>query len=378
MKTTHVLSMVALLVCVSSMFAEQPADIDHNIVALEKDRFHGWPANNGVWHWGDEILVGYTQGDISVEEGHNIAGRQDSRFSRSTDGGETWTMFDPESFLDDENTQFKGGGKRQLDRAMDFTHEGFALRVFATGYHGNDDPEGGFYYSYDRGATWSGPYRLGDLNDREPLRGMILSPRTDYIVQGERACFIFISAKASQDGNERIGVIRTEDGGRSFEFVAWVTPESDDARAIMSQTVQLTNGRLVLTHRNIFRDRDREATIEAYVSEDRGVTWRHLSTIKTMKTSSNPPATVQLKDGRLVCIYGDRNVKEIRGRYSTDDGETWGEEFVIRDDFAALDDDPDLGYTRLVQRADGKLVAMYYWATVDHPQQHIAASIWTP
>ena len=147
---------------------------------------------------------------------------------------------------------------------------------------------------------------------------------------------------------------------------------------VMATTVQLTNGKLVLTYRNIFRGADREATIEAYVSEDRGVTWRHLSTIKTMKRSSNPPATVQLKDGRLVCIYGDRYVKEIRGRYSTDDGETWGEEFVIRDDFAALDDDPDLGYTRLVQRTDGKLVAMYYWATEDHPQQHIAASIWTP
>jgi hypothetical protein len=286
-------------------------------------------------------------------------------------------MFDPEGFLDDENTKFEGGGKRQLDRAMDFTHEGFALRVFATGYHGNDDPNGGFYYSYDRGATWSGPYALGDLNDREPLKGMILSPRTDYIVLGQGACFVFVSAKASQDGNERIGLIGTEDGGKSFEFVAWVTPEPDGVRAIMSQTVQLTDLKLVLTYRKIFRG-DREATIEAYVSEDRGVTWRHLSTIKTMKRSSNPPATVQLKDGRLVCIYGDRYVKEIRGRYSTDDGETWGKEFVIREDFASLDDDPDLGYTRLVQRPDGKLVAMYYWATADHPQQHIAASIWTP
>jgi hypothetical protein len=372
------LVLVALLGCASSGLAEPPEKIEHRIVALEKDRFHGWPANNGVWQWGDEILVGYTQGDISVEQGHNITGRQESMFSRSKDGGETWTMFDPEGFLDDENTRFKGGGKRPLDRAMDFTHEGFALRVFATGYHGNDDPEGGFYYSYDRGATWFGPYRLGDLNDREPLRGMILSPRTDYIVQGERACFIFVSAKASPEGNERIGMIKTEDGGKSFEFVAWVTPEPDDARAIMSQTIPLTNGKLLLTHRNIFRDRDREATIEAYVSGDRGATWRHLSTIKTMKRSSNPPATVQLKDGRLVCIYGDRHVKEIRGRYSSDGGETWGEEFVIRDDYEALDDDPDLGYTRLVQRADGRLVAMYYWATAEHPQQHIAATIWTP
>jgi hypothetical protein len=38
----------------------------------------------------------------------------------------------------------------------------------------------------------------------------------------------------------------------------------------------------------------------------------------------------------------------------------------------------DLGYPRLVQRPDGKLVAMYYWATKENPEQHIAASIWQP
>ena len=43
-----------------------------------------------------------------------------------------------------------------------------------------------------------------------------------------------------------------------------------------------------------------------------------------------------------------------------------------------FDDDPDLGYTRLVERTDGRLVVMYYWATAENPQQHIAASIWTP
>ena len=97
-----------------------------------------------------------------------------------------------------------------------------------------------------------------------------------------------------------------------------------------------------------------------------------------MQTSSNPPATVRLADGRIACAYGDRQVREIRGRYSSDQGATWGPEFVIRDGFGSLDDDPDLGYVRLVQRTDGRLVAMYYWATPEHPQQHIAASIWTP
>lgn len=38
----------------------------------------------------------------------------------------------------------------------------------------------------------------------------------------------------------------------------------------------------------------------------------------------------------------------------------------------------DMGYPRLARRTDGKLVAMYYWASSEHPQQHIAATIWQP
>lgn len=29
------------------------------IVYQEAGRFCGWPANHGIWVWGDEILVGY-------------------------------------------------------------------------------------------------------------------------------------------------------------------------------------------------------------------------------------------------------------------------------------------------------------------------------
>ena len=34
----------------------------HIVVAREEGRFLGWPANDGVWSWADEIVVGYTNG----------------------------------------------------------------------------------------------------------------------------------------------------------------------------------------------------------------------------------------------------------------------------------------------------------------------------
>jgi len=43
-------------------------------VYFEPGRFGGWPANNGIWIWGDEILVGFARGyykDLGPEM-HNI------------------------------------------------------------------------------------------------------------------------------------------------------------------------------------------------------------------------------------------------------------------------------------------------------------------
>ena len=374
--------------CLANLWGQQASSVEHTIAAIEKDRFHGWPANNGAWQWGNEILVGFTQGDFEVQRGHNITGREDSLFSRSLDGGKTWRMFDPSGFLDDENPRFYGGGKTVLEQSMDFSQPDFALRIFAQGYHGNEDPDGGFYYSYDRGRTWQGPFALNGLASHPEMKGKILSPRTDYLVLGPRRAFLFITAQdPSETLDLRIACIQTSDGGRTFEFVSWVTPDFGTARATMPQTVQLSGTEFILSFRKIHdQGVDEKDSIEAYRSVDGGSTWHPLSTIKVMQSHSNPPALVKLRDGRLCCAYGDRYTGEVRARCSVDDGSSWGPEAIIRDDFLAMQGDPDsetslntdMGYVRLVQRPDGKLVAMYYYATAEHPQQHIAVSIWTP
>jgi len=371
--------MAPLLLAAAAM-AQQPADLTHHIAAIEQDQFLGWPANNGAWQWGDEILAGFTQGDYVTGESHNITGIEHSKFARSLDGGESWTAFDPANFLDDDNIKWRPAGKMRLRDPLDFTHDGFAMRVFATGYHGNDDPEGGFYYSYDRGATWEGPWYLGDLHRSRRFEGMALTPRTDYIVQGKRECLVFITANGPGDSkSSRVACIRTADGGLTFDFVAWVTPDTEEFRAIMPSTIQLSENDFLCTFRKIYVDKSiLESTIDAYISEDRGRTWRYRSTIKKIATNSNPPATLKLASGRLCSIYGDRDTQQVAGKYSDDNGKTWGEEFVIREGYKSTDGWADMGYPRLLQRTDGKLVAIYYWASPEHPQQHIAASIWSP
>src|SRR4051812_46047669 len=40
---------------------------EHVTVWREANRYGGWPANHGIWSWGDEILVGFTAGVLKTD-----------------------------------------------------------------------------------------------------------------------------------------------------------------------------------------------------------------------------------------------------------------------------------------------------------------------
>ena len=42
--------------------AEPPAGVEHVDVYRKPGRFGGWPANHGIWSWGQEIFVGFSAG----------------------------------------------------------------------------------------------------------------------------------------------------------------------------------------------------------------------------------------------------------------------------------------------------------------------------
>jgi hypothetical protein len=204
------------LLALTSMAAPRPASIENVIVFKEDGRFGGWPANNGVWNWGDEILVGFSLGYLKANDrGHAIdsAKRSMTRFARSVDGGRTWRIERP-TFPEtpDEEDQAaiepKGG--------IDFAHPDFAMAVrMISSSRGFSR----FYYSYDRGKTWQGPFRLPTY-DRKGI-----AARTDYIVDGKRECTAFITA-SKEDGREgRVLCVRTIDGGKTWDAIGWIGPE---------------------------------------------------------------------------------------------------------------------------------------------------------
>jgi hypothetical protein len=202
------------------------------------------------------------------------------------------------------------------------------------------------------------------------LKGM--AARTDYQVYGNRECLVFLTAPKSDDREGRALCARTVDGGKTFQFVSWITPELRRF-SIMPSTVRLPGGRLLVAVRCDAVD---EKYLDVYASDDCGQSWQHLSRPDDTH-GSNPPAMIRLADGRICLTYGHR--EEPYGmctRLSEDNGATWGEEIVLRDDAGTA----DLGYPRSVQRPDGKILTVYYYN--DPPtdneitERYIGSTIW--
>jgi hypothetical protein len=372
-KSSFLCMALIFLVFVNYSFAQQPQNIKHVVVALEEGCFHGWPANNGIWNWGEEILVGFVQGEYLVKKSHNIGPKHINKLARSFDGGETWEIYDPDNYVGKNNE------KTSLTKPINFKKPGFAMRIFGDKYHGTADPEAGFFYSYNMGKTWNGPYYLGDIAKHNEINGKILTPRTDYLVLSKQECVVFISARVPNTGmSDKIACISTRNGGITFEFVSWIVPLVDPHRAVMPQTVQISKDEFVsaIRRRKVKRS---PGWIDACGSEDGGKTWSFYSRVgEAGRSNGNPPAMIKLKDGRLCCIYGNRSKKQMLGKYSNDSGKTWNGEFVIRNGYHSGHNDRDFGYPRIVQREDGRLIAVYYWASQENPFQHITASIWAP
>ena len=122
-------------------------------------------------------------------------------------------------------------------------------------------------------------------------------------------------------------------------------------------------------------DADGKPSVGMYRSTDEGNSWHEAAApVPAMgERGSNPPALVRTASGRLALVYGYRNPPYgMRAVVSDDDGDTWSEPIVLRDDGG----DGDLGYPRAVLRADGKLVTCYYYNEHTDGERFIAATIW--
>lgn len=364
-----------------------------NIIYKEAGRYAGWPANYGMWHWDDEIVVGFTVGYHQTDERFHARDKSKpfvNMQARSLDGGKTWSI---EAF----NGKTPGGRGLSADEHMqpelqmgtaleqndittpvtdsiNFTHPDFALMCARTGLQAG--VRSLFYTSYDRCRTWDGPYAIPMFNQTG------IAARTDYLVEDDETCLLFLTANKSNGTEGKVFCARLKDGGRVIEYVSDIGGEPAGERDfnIMPSSLRLDSGRILCAVRSRRVDATGADTnwIDLYASDDNAQTWIYLNRpVQFGGRNGNPPAFLQLPDGRLVIVYGNRDAPyRMAACLSEDEGQTWGDEIVLRPG----NGNHDIGYPRAVVLDDGTIIAAYYFNDVPggDGERFIEATRWTP
>ncbi|MBR4940451.1 MAG: exo-alpha-sialidase [Clostridia bacterium] len=359
------------------------------VVAQGSDRFYGWPANCGMWCWQTEespkgeILVGFTEGYHLVDHGthHAIDCDRPSAlvFGRSYDGGETWTIERPQ--LNRVSKEAKAAMMESkpddvvdeqwipsLKEPLDFSAPGFAMM-----FHSLEvryPSRSWFYYTYDKGHTWYGPYRMPTLRPA-------MSMRTDYTVLDSKTLYLGMTASRA-DGEEGVVLAgKLCDGGMRWEITGDIGEEPAEGFRIMPSTVLMPDGSIVCATRYCEEEDAGVKSVEIYRSTDNGANWEKTASLgdSCHPYAGNPPAMCLLDSGRLVVIYGKRDAPNgIIAHTSDDGGFNWSEPFYLRDDC----DCKDMGYPKMVIRPDGMAVAAYYYTHTDAEPRFIGCTIFDP
>lgn len=350
----------------------------HTTVAKEPGRFKAWPANGGLWAWGDEVLCLYYDGKTDFTNPRDHAVDMDKPLwmeqARSQDGGVTWKI---------ERDPLPRPTRRNvtdLPTGLDFSDPDLILCFKMTHWSRG---QSFLYYSRNRGQKWHGPFRLPSFG-----RGMV-NARTAYLTRGRHECHAFVSGapkNGREDGCETF-LIRTTDGGKTWTEVSRVgrvtlpAGGANVAFTIMPSAVRIGMREIVCLMRCTDTRKTPRGWIEAWHSPDDGIHWQFRSRIEVGDQTqrfgggSSPPALSLLPDGTLVVTYGHRFPPYgIRARTSRDKGRTWSDPITLRADAGNF----DIGYPRNVLLDSGELLTVYYFNRDPKQDRSIEATRWKP
>ena len=385
---------------------ESLKNLEHIRICYAKDTVCHWPRFGGIWYWpeDDEILLGHIHSHSEYKDPqdkahgeHGIWRNATNRFQRSLDGGATWgeefDLYDNRRHLRD---QWEWLG---LDR---FTRK---------------------------------PIR----RNNEVERPDIDMSHPDSVLYTSGAWVGLPSVRGGKVYHERVvWGLRSADRGRTWEDHPVIfRPQMGDNVAVFNNFyLVLPDGRLLGCLGPILRGNlGMKRAPQLYMSTDQGVTWHYVSTIhfdpNTLETFSYPkvlllpsgrlfcslgmwagsaavrytavthsddlgntwapprridrwsvsPYSILLRDGRIVIVYIVRCQPPMRMCciVSEDEGKTWSEEIVLRDDSPPVSDQ-DGGYPVAVELKDGRIFTAYYWQVEENDlpwpggRKHIAGT----
>ncbi len=359
----------------------RPSPAQNVIVYRDNTYFAGWPFNGGFWQFDDgELVVGFVRGKCDyTSEGcttHRTIDEVGGEhvFLRSTDGGLTW----PASSMSkaytrpDIDEQLAAYEPPANPVTFDPASPDFCL-IAGFGVPNKERTNLAYVMiSTDRARTW------GHLSRLPHRQFKFVASRPTYLVRpdGRLLLIAMVNGEPTEGRSVHPFVFASPTGGSEWHYLAPVPMDPPSPSGIMGFPLQLADGTILLSVRRQYDSYS--AFTQVYASPDGGLTWSLRSRVNDWGA---PGDLVLLPDGGLLCTYGYRIAPfGVRARISHDQGRTWGDEIILRDDGGSY----DLGYPRSLVRPDGSIVTVYYFNGKDDAIQfgggvrHIAATIWKP
>jgi len=374
--------------------APRPArNVDHAIVYRRENEFAGWPHTMGFWNLGNGELVQHVT-SLNTNYGnadaisHDNIGRDGGKQVglRSKDWGRTWDganpVINPTSKIDPKMANAKRMGDLQ---PIDFLDRNVLISNSGAGF-GTPQGKTQVRVSRDRGHSWSPAIDV-------PTDGLhSISGMNSVLIRPDGTAFIWLMEVDKDGWNRHPCIFALPPRGLDFHFLTFVTQKRDPFGAadgdwqstfrfgghrwFYPRGYMLPSGRMLCVMR-CQRDPRGVMWTEVYSSDDGGRTWEFLSRVNDF---GSPGSLVQMKDGRLVMVYGQRLMPSgISATVSEDEGKSWGPEIIIRSDGGSW----DLGYPNAWVTDDGKIGVIYYFNSKDDPRQvnggvrHICRSIFS-
>ncbi len=217
-------------------------------------------------------------------------------------------------------------------------------------------------------GSWTMRSDDGGATFTSPARCPVSSPHGPIVMRDGRLIYL---GKLFPEGMDRpFGIVSCAESrdGLHWDVLGEVPlPENvTNGQFHEPHVIELNDGALLCLIRYHYPNGD--LGIYKSVSRDGGRTW---STPEDMDIHGSPPHLLRHSSGAIVLTYGWRHTPYgQRARISRDDGATWSDEIILRDDGP----DGDLGYPCSVELPSGDILTVYYQK---RPGESLCSILWT-
>jgi Neuraminidase (sialidase) len=297
------------------------------------------------------VVISLQNGDVlAVIRGGaahvGVKGRLD--LVRSTDKGKTWsapwTAVDEQ--YDDRNPamgQLKDG-TIVLAYAIASGYDASGLRFVGKR---EDRVFDGVYliFSKDNGKTWSKPVRDPVIHRFYAGKGHV-SPYGKIVQLPDGSVLMAVYFEFFDERRNQSFLFRSKDGGKTWGEQVLLAEHYNE-----TGIVRLRNGRLLAALRS-----EKGGHIAISESADQGRTWTQ--PVQITGDSEHPADLIQLRDGRVLMVFGERNAPRGVHAMISPDGRAWDKTKHI----VLADDAPngDCGYPSSVEVDKAKVITLYY------------------